>query len=94
MKTDNKTADHLKSVLFGMASELVDNPEELDIQCTHTQGGTLLVFTVYPHTSDVGKVIGKGGRNASSMRTLMESIAAKHGTKIILEIPDMKRSKR
>lgn len=92
--TTEQTADHLKGVLKNMVCELVDHPEELDIQCTHTQGGTLLVFTVYPHPNEVGKVIGKSGRNAMAMRTLMESVAAKHGTKIILEIPDARKQRR
>jgi len=80
----------LQDVLVSNVSELLDHPEDLVVDCNFTQGGTFIILTVYPHHSEVGKVIGRAGRNAVALRTLLESIAAKHGVKVLVEISDVK----
>lgn len=83
--------DRLANVCRAVVEELVDYPEHVAVSSTLGDGKTTAVLTVRAQKSDFGKVIGRGGRNVVSLRTLLEAIAAKHKLRLLLEIDDKPR---
>ena len=80
------TQDLLKLV-EAMAKALVDEPEEVvveEFEDEDEQGTMVLELTVAP--KDLGKVIGKQGRTAKSMRTILAAAAAKLNQRYVLDI--------
>jgi len=76
----------MKDLIEYMARSLVDNPEE--VQVTEEREGERLVLRLQVAEPDMGKVIGKQGRIAQAMRTLLKVAAVKRGERAILEIGD------
>jgi predicted RNA-binding protein YlqC (UPF0109 family) len=68
------------------ARALVDNPSEVEVTETTHRGVTVVELSVAP--GDVGKVIGRQGRTADALRTLVAVTAHHHGIKATLEIRD------
>ncbi len=74
----------MKELLEVIAKNLVDNPE--DVIVTETKGEKALVLELKVAPDDMGKVIGKQGRIAKAIRTVVKA-AAIHGDKhIVVEI--------
>lgn len=71
-----------------IVKELVDDPDGVDVQQTISAGGDTVVLTVRTADGDMGKVIGKQGRNAQALRTLLEAIAAKYKQRVVMEIAE------
>lgn len=69
-----------------IAKHLVDNPEQVILDQEEKDGK--VIFKLQVGQSDVGKVIGRKGRTAQAMRTLLAAVAAKEGKRAILEIAD------
>jgi len=67
-----------------IAKALVDHPEEVAIKAVEDNRSTVLELTVAPE--DMGKVIGKQGRIAKAIRTVVKAAATKEGKKVSLEI--------
>jgi predicted RNA-binding protein YlqC (UPF0109 family) len=67
----------VKELLEFLARSLVDTPEEVRVEETETSDGVLLRLTVAKE--DVGKVIGKQGRIARALRTVVKASAVKDG---------------
>lgn len=67
-----------------ISKALVDAPEEVSV--TKVEGSRLTVFELRVAKADLGKVIGKGGQTARSIRTILAAIAKKDGKKAVLEI--------
>lgn len=67
-----------------IAKALVDHPEEVAIKTVEDNRSTVLELTVAPE--DMGKVIGKQGRIAKAIRTVVKAAATKEGKKVSLEI--------
>ena len=63
---------------------MVDHPNDLDTQSRID--GESLILDVSCAPSDIGKIIGKSGRTITALRTIMVSVAAKYGKRIMLEI--------
>ena len=74
----------MKEVLELIIANLVDNKEEISIEEISNDEKSV-EFKVKVATSDMGKVIGKQGRVAKSIRTVMKSVAAKEGKKVNVE---------
>lgn len=75
----------MKELLLYMAKNLVDNPDSVSV--TEIEGETtVLELRVAPE--DMGKLIGRQGRIAKEIRTLMRSVAQRQGTKVSVEIVD------
>jgi predicted RNA-binding protein YlqC (UPF0109 family) len=74
----------ISDLVAAIACELVDKPEEVSVSSTSDEAGTLLQLRVDP--SDVGKVIGKQGRTARSLRTILGAISVKLKHTYALEI--------
>lgn len=69
-----------------LAKALVDNPDEVKVQ--ERQEGDRVVIRLDVAEGDWGKVIGKGGRIASAMRSLVKVAAVKEDVRVSLEIGD------
>lgn len=76
----------MKDLLTYIAQNLVEHPQAVDVQETETDGNVVLELRVDP--SDMGKVIGRQGRIAKEIRTLMRSVAQLQGKKVSVEIMD------
>lgn len=76
----------MKDLLTYIAQNLVEHPQAVDVQETETDGNVVLELRVDP--SDMGKVIGRQGRIAKEIRTLMRSVAQSQGKKVSVEIMD------
>ena len=84
----------LKNYAKNLVVDLLSDPDALQVDSYLTSGGSIIVLTIKPAPSEVGKIIGKQGKNTIAMRTLLESVAAKHGVRVLLEIPDGKTGSR
>jgi predicted RNA-binding protein YlqC (UPF0109 family) len=74
----------VKELVSEIAKALVDSPDEVSVKETEGEQMTLLELRVAP--SDVGKVIGKQGRTARSIRTLLGAAGMKLNRRFTLEI--------
>ena len=76
----------LKDLIHGIAVELVDHPDQVVVQEIPGENNTLVELRVAKE--DIGKVIGKEGRTAQSMRTLLTAMSTKAGKRAHLDIVD------
>lgn len=74
----------MKELVEYMARALVDKPEEVSV--TEVDGEKTTVFELRVSSSDLGKVIGKQGRTARAMRTILNAAGTKLGKRCVLEI--------
>lgn len=74
----------LKELVEYLARALVDNPDEVSVEALEDEKTTTLRLKVAP--ADLGRVIGKQGRTARAMRTLLHATAAKSRRRAVLEI--------
>ena len=79
-------ASPMASAVEVAARALVDNPSEVQVTETPHRGVTVIELSVA--AGDVGKVIGRQGRTAEALRTLVAATAHHHGVKATLEIRD------
>jgi predicted RNA-binding protein YlqC (UPF0109 family) len=90
-KTNHENLEKLRWALDAVISELVDNPDDCIVSGVLSDGGSTAILTVRLADGEVGKVIGRGGKNAKALRTIAEAIAAKYGLRSLLEIPEPAR---
>ena len=76
----------MKESLETIITSLVNEPSEVSIK--EVDGEREITFEVKVKETDMGKVIGKEGRMAKAIRTIMKSIAAKEGKKVNIEFID------
>ena len=76
----------MKELLTYIARNLVDHPDDVVVTEHAGEGETVLELRVAP--DDMGKVIGRQGRIAKEIRTLMRSVAQRQGPKVSVEIVD------
>ena len=76
----------MKTVLETIAKSLVDSPNEVVI--TEIDGEKTIIFELRCNAKDIGKIIGKSGKTVGAMRTILNSMAAKQGRKVMLEVVD------
>ncbi len=74
----------MKELVESMARALVDSPEEVSVK--EVDGERTTVFELRVATSDLGKVIGKQGKTARAMRTILGAAGTKIGKRCVLEI--------
>ncbi|MFA7288631.1 MAG: KH domain-containing protein [Melioribacteraceae bacterium] len=77
----------MKEFIEFIAKHLVDNPDSVSLEQSAPDEKTI-ELTLKVGADDVGKVIGKQGKTAQAMRTLLTAIAAKDGKRAILKILD------
>ena len=74
----------LKETLYGIARAIVDNPDEVSI--VENENGKEVKLILSVAESEMGKVIGKNGKNAKAIRTVMKAVAASDGRRVIVDI--------
>ena len=77
------TAD-MKELVEYVARSLVDDPSQ--VRVSEVEGSSTIIYELRVAPEDMGRVIGKGGRTANAMRTLVRVLAAKQGKRVTLEI--------
>jgi predicted RNA-binding protein YlqC (UPF0109 family) len=73
-----------RETLEFIVSYLVDYPD--DIQVTESDSGRTVVYELAVHPDDVGKVIGRNGRIAKALRTVVRAAAARDDQNAVVEI--------
>ncbi len=76
----------MKELLTYVARNLVDHPDQVSVSQFEDNGETVLELRVAPE--DMGKVIGRQGRIAKEIRTLIRSVAQRSGKRVSVEIVD------
>ena len=76
----------MRDVVEVVARALVDKPDSVRVTETERRGMTVLELTTAP--GDMGKIIGRQGRTAAALRTLVSVTAEKHGKRAQLDIRD------
>lgn len=76
----------MKERLLYMAKSLVEHPEAVSVTQTQNEDGTLLELRVAPE--DMGKVIGRQGRIAKEIRTIVKTVAQHNGQRVTVDIVD------
>ena len=74
----------MKELLEVIAKSLVDYPESVDV--TEKEGDEAVILELRVAEGDMGKVIGKRGRIAQSIRKVMQAAASRENKKVIVEI--------
>jgi predicted RNA-binding protein YlqC (UPF0109 family) len=74
----------MKELVEFMAKSLVDNPAAVIVNEVEEEQSIILKLTVAPE--DMGKIIGKQGRIAKAIRTVIKAVAVKQNKRVIVEI--------
>lgn len=74
----------MKELVEFIAKALVDSPDEVHV--TEIEGERSIILELRVAPDDMGKVIGKQGKIAKSIRTLTKATAAKEGKRVVVEI--------
>jgi len=74
----------MKDLIRDIAQALVDNPDQVSV--AEVEGHQTLVLELMVAKSDLGKVIGKHGRTAKAMRTILSAVSGKVKKRVVLEI--------
>ncbi len=74
----------MKELVEFIAKSLVDAPDQVNVTEIEAEKSIVLELRVAP--DDMGKVIGKQGRIAKAMRTVIKAAAAKNGKRVVVEI--------
>tara|TARA_B100000123_G_scaffold177964_1_gene132404 strand:- start:6908 stop:7174 length:267 start_codon:yes stop_codon:yes gene_type:complete len=76
--------ENISDLIKLIVSSLVDNPDEINI--TEVKGDSTTVYELKVAKDDLGKIIGKQGKTAKAIRTLLGAAAAKDKRRAVLEI--------
>ena len=76
----------MKELLIAIATGLVDAKDEVRVEISEPNEEGVVTYTLYVAEDDKGRVIGKQGKIAKSIRTIMRSAATHLGEKIIVDI--------
>jgi len=76
----------LKELVEYLAKALVDQPDQVHVEAVEDSTTTTLKLSVAP--GDLGRVIGKQGRTARAIRTLLHATAARAKRRVVLEIQE------
>jgi uncharacterized protein len=77
----------MKELLEYLARQLVDEPDEVEVEQFSEDDGTV-VLELAVAEDDYGKIIGKGGRTANALRTVVKAAAVKEGRRVLVDIVD------
>jgi predicted RNA-binding protein YlqC (UPF0109 family) len=76
----------MKEITKAIAQALVDNPERVSVAMIDSEHTSILKLSV--GNGEAGKIIGKQGRTADALRTILNAVAAKERKRVILEVVD------
>jgi predicted RNA-binding protein YlqC (UPF0109 family) len=75
----------VRELLVYLARQLVDEPDKVEVEAFEEDDGTL-VLELSVADDDYGKVIGRGGRTAQALRTLVKAAAVKDNRRVLVDI--------
>ena len=78
------TMEQVKDLILIIVRALVDHPELVSVN--EVDGGNTVIYELAVVKSDMGKVIGKEGRNIDAIRTILSAVAGKTHKRLMLEI--------
>jgi predicted RNA-binding protein YlqC (UPF0109 family) len=78
----------MKELVQYLAKSLVNNPDAVEVK--ETEGDTASVVELKVAKEDLGRIIGKQGRTAKSIRTIVNAAASRTNRKVVLEIVEEK----
>ncbi|HEY6363891.1 MAG TPA: KH domain-containing protein [Candidatus Binatia bacterium] len=78
----------MKELVQYLAKSLVNNPDAVEVK--ETEGETASVLELRVAKEDLGRIIGKQGRTAKSIRTILNAAASRTNRKVVLEIVEEK----
>jgi uncharacterized protein len=78
----------MKELVQMLARSLVSHPDAVEVK--ETQGDTASVLELKVAKEDLGRIIGKQGRTAKSIRTILNAAASRNNRKVVLEIVEEK----
>ena len=76
----------MRELVEFLARELVDDPDSVEVTESSNDRGVLITVRVAP--DDMGKVIGKGGRTAKAIRSVVRAAATRQDTNVFVDIAD------
>ena len=74
----------MKELIEFIVKALVDDPASIDLK--EVVGDKITIYELRTAKSDIGKVIGKRGRTAGAIRTIINAVSARQGKRAVLEI--------
>ena len=74
----------MKELIELISKKLVEHPDDVEVRVIENEDGQIFELRVHP--DDMGRVIGKNGRVAKAVRTLIGSAAAKNNIRVTLDI--------
>ena len=75
----------MEELLEFLARSLVDRPDEVSVEGFDEDDGTI-VLEIRVAEEDVGKIIGRGGRTVSSLRTVMRAVASRQDERVLVDV--------
>lgn len=78
----------MKDLVLYLAKSLVNHPDDVEVK--EIQGETAAILELRVAKDDLGRIIGKQGRTAKSIRTLLNAVASRTNRKVVLEIVEEK----
>jgi predicted RNA-binding protein YlqC (UPF0109 family) len=77
----------MESLLAYLARALVDDPEQVSVDSFEEEDGTI-VLELRVAEEDTGKVIGRGGRTVSALRTVVKAASVKQNRRVLVDVID------
>ena len=77
----------MRELLEYLTRQLVDRPDEVRVEQIEEDDGTI-VLELSVGDDDYGQVIGRGGRTAAALRTVVKAAAAQHRRRVLVDIVD------
>ena len=77
----------MEELLEFLTRALVDRPDDVSVEGFEEEDGTV-VLEIHVAEEDVGKVIGRGGRTVSSLRTVMRAVASRQDERVLVDVAD------
>ena len=77
----------MRELLEELAKRLVDRPEDVKVEAFDEDDGTV-VLELTVAEDDYGKVIGRGGRTATALRTVVKAAAVRENRRVLVDIVD------
>ena len=76
----------MRELVVWLARELVERKDDVSVEAIERDHSMVLELTVHP--DDLGRVIGRGGRTAKALRTVLDGAARKERRRVVLDILD------
>jgi predicted RNA-binding protein YlqC (UPF0109 family) len=77
----------VEDLLEFLVRSLVDEPDDVKVEGFDEDDGTI-VLEVHVAEDDVGKIIGRGGRTVSSLRTVMRAVGSRQDERVLVDVVD------